>query len=88
MEFHEKEKKSKKCNYGHGDYLWLRSPTLSRVKLVQTPPLITQCILTILDADEATLRFIVDDSLLSDAFQSLHSGVELFPAVSRRSCVT
>lgn len=52
----KRKKKSKKCNYGHGDYLWLRSPNLSRVKLVQTPPLITQRILTILDADEATLK--------------------------------
>ncbi|KAM3614614.1 uncharacterized protein V6R79_016863 [Siganus canaliculatus] len=54
----------------------------SQPKTAQTPLLIPERILLVLDADAGTLGFIVDGSFLGVALKDLPHGVELFPAVS------
>uniref|UniRef100_A0A3Q3VSS0 Uncharacterized protein n=1 Tax=Mola mola TaxID=94237 RepID=A0A3Q3VSS0_MOLML len=59
-----------------------RSSTSSHTKMAQTPLVIPERILLVLDADAGTVGFIVDGSFLGVAFKDLPPGVELFPAVS------
>lgn len=51
-------------------------------EVAETPLLIPERVLLVLDADEGTLGFVVDGSYLGVAFKDLPRGVELFPAVS------
>ncbi|KAK2844559.1 hypothetical protein Q5P01_011218 [Channa striata] len=55
---------------------------LTDSKVIETPLLIPERILLVLDADAGTLGFIIDDSFLGVAFKDLPLGVELFPVVS------
>uniref|UniRef100_A0A3Q1BGE0 B30.2/SPRY domain-containing protein n=1 Tax=Amphiprion ocellaris TaxID=80972 RepID=A0A3Q1BGE0_AMPOC len=57
--------------------LWHGGQTLG-----QTPLLIPERVLLVLDADAGTLGFVVDGSFLGIAFQELPRGAELYPAVS------
>ncbi|XP_061572800.1 SPRY domain-containing SOCS box protein 1 [Cololabis saira] len=52
------------------------------IKATETPLLIPECVLLVLDADAGTLGFVVDGNFLGVAFKDLPRGVELFPAVS------
>lgn len=54
----------------------------SNTKMAQTPLLIPERALLVLDADAGTLGFVVDGIFLGVAFKDLPRGVELFPAVS------
>ena len=54
----------------------------SNTKVAETPLLIPERVLLVLDADAGTLGFVVDGSFLGVAFRDLPRGVELFPAVS------
>ncbi|KAM4580868.1 SPRY domain-containing SOCS box protein 1 [Odontesthes bonariensis] len=51
-------------------------------KVAETPLLIPERVLLVLDADAGTLGFVVDGSFLGVAFRDLPRGVALFPAVS------
>lgn len=74
--------KRKRCNSEHVEDFRPQSSSSSHMKMAQTPLLIPECILLVLDADAGTLGFIVDDNFLGVAFKDLPRGVELFPAVS------
>uniref|UniRef100_A0A3B5AZV6 SPRY domain-containing SOCS box protein 1-like n=1 Tax=Stegastes partitus TaxID=144197 RepID=A0A3B5AZV6_9TELE len=54
----------------------------SHSEAAETPLLIPERVLLVLDADAGTLGFVVDSSYLGVAFQNLPRGAELFPAVS------
>lgn len=56
--------------------------SISSVKEAETPFLIPERVLLVLDADAGTLGFVVDGSYLGVAFKGLPTGVELFPAIS------
>uniref|UniRef100_A0AAX7VGR1 Uncharacterized protein n=1 Tax=Astatotilapia calliptera TaxID=8154 RepID=A0AAX7VGR1_ASTCA len=51
-------------------------------KMAQTPLLIPERVLLVLDADAGTLGFVVNGSFLGVAFKDLPRDVELFPTVS------
>ncbi|XP_041844172.1 SPRY domain-containing SOCS box protein 1 [Melanotaenia boesemani] len=51
-------------------------------KRAETPLLIPERVLLVLDADAGTLGFVVDGSFLGIAFKDLPRGVEMFPAIS------
>ncbi|XP_054638725.1 SPRY domain-containing SOCS box protein 2 [Dunckerocampus dactyliophorus] len=55
---------------------------LPGTQLAETPIAIPERILMVLDADAATVGFVVDSYFLGVAFGDLPRGVELFPAVS------
>uniref|UniRef100_A0A668TCW0 Uncharacterized protein n=1 Tax=Oreochromis aureus TaxID=47969 RepID=A0A668TCW0_OREAU len=54
----------------------------SHSEMAQTPLLIPERVLLVLDADAGTLGFVVNGSFLGVAFKDLPRDVELFPAVS------
>uniref|UniRef100_A0A3P8RUT7 Si:ch1073-228j22.2 n=1 Tax=Amphiprion percula TaxID=161767 RepID=A0A3P8RUT7_AMPPE len=58
------------------------SSSQSSLKESETPLLIPERVLLVLDADAGTLGFVVDGSFLGVAFQELPRGAELYPAVS------
>lgn len=60
----------------------LKPQPSSSVKEAETPLLIPERVLLVLDADVGTLGFVVDGSFLGVAFKDLPIGVELFPAIS------
>lgn len=72
----------KGCTSEHEEDFRPRSSTSSHTKMAQTPLVIPERILLVLDADAGTVGFIVDGSFLGVAFKDLPPGVELFPAVS------
>lgn len=51
-------------------------------KEAETPLVIPERVLLVLDADAGTLGFVVDGNFLGVAFKDLPRGVELFPAIS------
>uniref|UniRef100_A0A8C5I3H6 SPRY domain-containing SOCS box protein 1-like n=1 Tax=Gouania willdenowi TaxID=441366 RepID=A0A8C5I3H6_GOUWI len=57
-------------------------PRNGHPEVAQSPLLIPEHILMVLDADAGTLGFVVDGCFLGVAFRHLPHGVELFPAVS------
>ncbi|KAL3980765.1 myosin heavy chain 9/10/11/14 [Sarotherodon galilaeus] len=59
-----------------------QSSSSSNAKMAQTPLLIPERVLLVLDADAGTLGFVVNGSFLGVAFKDLPRDVELFPAVS------
>lgn len=73
---------SKRCHPEHVKDVRHQSSSSSHIKMTETPFLIPERILLVLDADAGTLGFIVDGSFLGLAFKDLPHGVELFPAVS------
>ncbi|XP_059194412.1 SPRY domain-containing SOCS box protein 4 [Centropristis striata] len=74
--------KKRRCHSEAVQDFRTKSSTSLGTKVAQTPLLIPERVLLVLDADAGTLGFVVDGSFLGVAFQGLPRGEELFPAVS------
>lgn len=76
------ENGSKRCHSEMAADSKSQSSSSSSAKMAQTPLLIPERVLLVLDADAGTLGFVVNGSFLGVAFKDLPRDVELFPTVS------
>uniref|UniRef100_A0A1A8NEB3 SplA/ryanodine receptor domain and SOCS box containing 2 n=1 Tax=Nothobranchius pienaari TaxID=704102 RepID=A0A1A8NEB3_9TELE len=74
--------KSRRCHSGAANNFRPQSSNSHSTKEAESPLLIPERVLLVLDADAGTLGYFVDGSFLGVAFRDLPSGVELFPAIS------
>lgn len=76
------ENGSKRCHSEAAADSKSQSSSSSSAKMAQTPLLIPERVLLVLDADAGTLGFVLNGSFLGVAFKDLPRDVELFPTVS------